>query len=180
MSNIKLFEQKKVRSQWDEEQEKWYFSIVDVIEILTDSPRPRKYWNALKTKLKNEGSQLSHDLGQLKMQSDDGKFYKTDVADTEQLLRLIQSIPSPKAEPFKQWLAKVGYERMQEIADPSQSIDRARENRQKLGRWVLSHRDTLNLAVGFNPRFRFRIFRRVVTAENITPISFNYRYATEI
>jgi DNA-damage-inducible protein D len=139
MSNIKLFEQKKVRSQWDEEKEKWYFSIVDVVEILTDSPRPRKYWSALKTKLKNEGSQLSHDLGQLKMQSDDGKFYKTDVADTEQLLRLIQSIPSPKAEPFKQWLAKVGYERMQEIADPSQSIDRARENWQKLGRsekWI--------------------------------------------
>jgi DNA-damage-inducible protein D len=139
MSNIKLFEQKKVRSQWDEETEKWYFSIVDVVEILTDSPRPRKYWSALKTKLKNEGSQLSHDLGQLKMQSDDGKFYKTDVADTEQLLRLIQSIPSPKAEPFKQWLAKVGYERMQEIADPSQSIDRARENWQKLGRsekWI--------------------------------------------
>ena len=114
MSNIKLFESKKIRSHWDAEQEKWYFSIVDVIEILTDSPRPRKYWNALKTKLKAEGSELSQNLGQLKMQAEDGKFYLTDVADTEQLLRLIQSIPSPKAEPFKQWLAMVGYERIEE------------------------------------------------------------------
>ena len=105
MSNIKIFESKKVRSHWDPEQEKWYFSIIDVIEVLTNSPRPRKYWNALKTKLRSEGSELSHNLGQLKMQSPDGKFYLTDVADTEELFRLIQSIPSPKAEPFKQWLA---------------------------------------------------------------------------
>ena len=104
---IKLFEEKQVRSIWDAEQEKWYISITDVIEILTGSPRPRKYWNALKTKLKAEGSELSQKLGQLKMQSADGKFYNTDVADTEQLFRLIQSIPSPKAEPFKLWLAQV-------------------------------------------------------------------------
>ncbi len=121
-NKIKLFEEQKVRTHWDEESQKWFFSIIDVIEILSGSPRPRKYWNALKTKLKQEGSELSHKLGQLKMQSDDGKFYKTDVADAELLLRLIQSIPSPKAEPFKQWLAKVGYERMQEIADPAQGI----------------------------------------------------------
>lgn len=136
---IKIFEQKQVRTHWDEEQEKWYFSVIDVIEILTESPRPRKYWNALKTKLKAEGSELSPKLGQLKMQATDGKFYMTDVADTETLFRIIQSIPSPKAEPFKQWLAKVGYERMQEIADPEQSLDRARENWQKLGRsekWI--------------------------------------------
>jgi hypothetical protein len=136
---IKIFEEKKVRTRYDEENEKWFFSIIDVIEILTGSPRPRKYWNALKTKLRAEGSELSHSLGQLKMQSADGKFYQTDVADTEQLLRLIQSIPSPKAEPFKQWLAKVGYERMQEIQDPSLSMDRARENWQKMGRsekWI--------------------------------------------
>jgi len=125
MSNIKLFESKKIRSSWNEEEEKWYFSVVDVIEILTDSPRPRKYWSALKTKLNTEGSELSHKLGQLKMQSEDGKFYSTDVADTEQLLRLIQSIPSPKAEPFKQWLAKVGYERMEENENPELSFDRA-------------------------------------------------------
>ncbi len=137
--SIVLFESKKVRTHWNEEEEKWYFSVIDVIEILTESPRPRKYWNALKTKLASEGSELSHKLGQLKMQADDGKMRETDVADTETLLRPIQSIPSPKAEPFKIWLAKVGYERMQEIANPEQSLDRARENWQKLGRsekWI--------------------------------------------
>ena len=133
MDNLKLFESKKIRSHWDVEKEKWHFSIVDIIEVLTDSPRPRKYWSALKTKLKVEGSQLSHKLGQLKMQSEDGKFYLTDTADTEQLLRLIQSIPSPKAEPFKQWLAKVGYERIEESQDPEMSIDRAMENYLNLG-----------------------------------------------
>lgn len=139
MVPIKLFEQKKVRSHFDPEKEVWYFSVIDVIEILTESPRPRKYWNALKTKLTDEGSELSQRLGQLKMEAGDGKMRETDVADTETLLRLIQSIPSPKAEPFKLWLARVGYERMQEIADPSQSIDRARENWLKLGRsekWI--------------------------------------------
>jgi|SRR5690554_608917 len=147
---IKIFEQKQVRTHWDEEQEKWFFSVIDVIEILTGSPRPRKYWSALKTKLKAEGSELSHKLGQLKMEATDGKFYLTDVADTETLLRIIQSIPSPKAEPFKQWLAKVGYERMQEISDPEQSLDRARENWQKLGRsekWIqqrMSGQETRN------------------------------------
>lgn len=139
MVNIKLFESKKVRSEWNEKEQQWYFSIIDIIEILTESPRPRKYWNALKTKLQKEGNELSHKLGHLKMQADDGKMRETDVADTETLLRIIQSIPSPKAEPFKQWLAKVGYERMQEIANPEQSLDRARENWQKLGRsekWI--------------------------------------------
>lgn len=139
MGNIKLFESKKVRSHWDAVKEVWYFSIIDVVEILTDSPRPRKYWNALKTKLKSEGSELSPKLGQLKLEAEDGKMRETDVADTETLLRIIQSIPSAKAEPFKQWLAKVGYERMKEIADPSQSIDRARENWKKLGhseKWI--------------------------------------------
>ncbi len=137
--SIKIFEEKTVRSHWDSEQEKWVFSIIDVIEILTDSPNPRKYWSVLKLRLKNEGNQLATNCSQLKMQSSDGKFYLTDVADTEQLLRLIQSIPSPKAEPFKQWLAKTGYERMKEIADPEQGLDRARENWQRLGRsekWI--------------------------------------------
>ena len=133
MSNIKLFEDKKIRTQYDTETETWYFSVVDVIEVLTGSPRPRKYWNALKTKLKTEGSELSHNLGQLKLESEDGKSYKTDVASTEQLLRLIQSIPSPKAEPFKQWLAKTGYERIEEIQDPEKSIDRAMGNYLKPG-----------------------------------------------
>jgi hypothetical protein len=133
MANIKLFESKKIRSQWNADAEKWFFSIVDVIEVLTDSPRPRKYWNALKTKLKTEGSELSHKLGQLKMEAEDGKMRDTDVADTEQLFRLIQSIPSPKAESFKQWLAKVGFERVEESQDPEKTIDRAMENYMRLG-----------------------------------------------
>lgn len=126
-SSIKLFEQKQIRSQWSEEDEKWYFSITDVIEVLTGTDRPRKYWSDLKSKLKKEGSQLSENIGQLKLMSADGKMYKTDVADSEQLFRLIQSIPSPKAEPFKQWLAKVGRERIDEIEDPEIGIDRLME-----------------------------------------------------
>ena len=138
-TSIKLFESKRIRTHWDETEEKWYFSVVDIVEVLTESPRPRKYWNALKTKLQQEGSELSQKLGQLKMPAEDGKMRETDVADTEALLRIIQSIPSSKAEPFKQWLAKVGYERMQEIQDPAQGLDRARENWRKLGRsekWI--------------------------------------------
>lgn len=125
--DIKLFESKRIRSEWSETDQKWYFSVIDVIEVLTESPRPRKYWNALKTKLRDEGSQLSQELGQLKMQAEDGKMRETDVADTEQLLRLIQSVPSPKAEPFKVWLAKVGYERMQEIENPELAQARMRD-----------------------------------------------------
>lgn len=139
MKNIKIFESKQIRSHWDTEEEKWYFSIVDIIEVLTGTERPRKYWSDLKAKLKKEGSELSEKIGQLKMEADDGKKRETDVADTEQLLILIQSIPSPKAESFKLWLAKVGYERMKKITDPAQSLDRARENWQKLGRsekWI--------------------------------------------
>ena len=124
-NSIILFNQKRVRRIWDEEKELWYFSVVDVVEILTDSPRPRKYWNALKTKLKQEGSELSQKMGQLKLESPDGKKYLTDVADTETILRLIQSIPSLKAEPFKIWLAKVGYERIEETEDPEIAFDRA-------------------------------------------------------
>lgn len=133
MSNIKLFESKKIRSSWNADEEKWYFSIVDIIEVLTGTDRPRKYWSDLKAKLKKEGSELSEKIGQLKMEAEDGKLRETDIADTEQLFRLIQSIPSPKAEPFKQWLAKVGYERVEEIQDPELSIDRAMENYLKLG-----------------------------------------------
>ena len=140
MSSIKLFESKKVRSHWDAEKEAWYFSVIDVVEILTDSSNPRDYWFKMKIRVKTEdGLELSTICRQLKLEATDGKMRETDVADTETLLRIIQSIPSPKAEPFKQWLAKVGYQRMQEIADPSQSIDRARENWQKLGRsekWI--------------------------------------------
>ncbi|MDW8849518.1 Bro-N domain-containing protein [Flavobacterium sp. MMLR14_040] len=139
MSPIQLFEQKKVRSHYDTEKEIWYFSVIDVIQILTGSTIPKRYWTDLKKKLKAEGSEAYDKIVQLKMLADDGKNRLTDTADTETLLRLIQSIPSPKAEPFKQWLAKVGYERIQELADPSQSLDRARENWQNLGRsekWI--------------------------------------------
>jgi hypothetical protein len=119
MSNIKLFESQKIRSIWDAEQEKWYFSVIDVIQILTDSSNPRRYWSDLKRKLELEGfAQLYEIIVQLKMVSPDGKKYITDCSDTEGLLRIIQSIPSPKAEPFKQWLAKVGYERIEETQDP--------------------------------------------------------------
>jgi hypothetical protein len=133
MSNIKLFESKKVRSHWDSEQEKWFISIVDVVGILTDSPDARNYWKVLKHRLKKEGNESVTNCNQLKLESSDGKFYKTDVADTEQLFRLIQSIPSPKAEPFKLWLAKVASERLDEIQDPELSIDRALENYMNLG-----------------------------------------------
>ena len=124
---IKLFEDKQIRSVWDEDAEKWYISIVDVVEVLTESPNPRKYWSVLKTRLKKEGSELATNCRQLKLQAADGKFYKSDVADVEQLFRLIQSIPSPKAEPFKMWLAEIGRERLEEIDDPEQGIDRMME-----------------------------------------------------
>lgn len=130
---IQLFEDKKVRTLWDDRQQKWFISIIDVIEILTNTDRPRKYWSDLKAKLKKEGSELSEKIGQLKMQSSDGKFYNTDVADTEQLFRLIQSIPSPKAEPFKLWLAQVASERLDEMQDPELTIDRALNEYQQLG-----------------------------------------------
>ncbi len=124
---IKLFNDKQIRTIWDSDQEKWFFSIVDVVGILTESPNPRKYWSVLKSRLKAEGSQLTTNCSQLKMLSADGKYYKTDVADTQQLFRLIQSIPSPKAEPFKLWLAKIGKERIDEIEDPEIGIDRIME-----------------------------------------------------
>ena len=142
MSNIKLFESKKVRTHWDEAKEKWYFSIVDIIRILTDQPstdRARNYWKVLKNRLLKEGNETVTNCNQLKLEAEDGKMRLTDVGDVEQIFRVVQSIPSPKAEPFKQWLAKVGYERMQEIQDPEMSLDRARENWQQSGRsekWI--------------------------------------------
>jgi len=138
-NKVQLFQKQPVRTLWDEEQEKWYFSIVDVVAILAENSRPRKYWSDLKKKLKDEGSELSENIGQLKMKATDGKMRMTDVADTEQLLRLIQSIPSPKAEPFKLWLAKVGSERIDETEDPELAFDRAMETYLKKGyskEWV--------------------------------------------
>ena len=136
---IKLFEQREIRSVWSDEEEKWYFSIVDVVGVLSESENPNNYWKVLKNRLKKEGSQLVTNCNQLKLKSSDGKFYKTDVADTEQLFRLIQSIPSPKAEPFKLWIAKVARERIDEIEDPEIGIDRLMETYLKKGyskEWV--------------------------------------------
>ena len=127
MSNIKLFESKQIRSVWNEGEQKWYFSVVDVVGILADSPDPRNYWKVLKHRLAKEGNQSVTNCNQLKMQSTDGKFYNTDVADAKQLLRLIQSIPSPKAEPFKLWLAQVGSDRLDEIENPELAAQRTRE-----------------------------------------------------
>lgn len=123
---IQLFENQPIRTAWNEEQEEWYFSVVDVIHVLTGSENPRRYWSDLKRKLKSEGAtQLYENIVQLKMKSSDGKNYKTDAATTEQLLRIIQSIPSPRAEPVKRWLAQVGREHIEETIDPEQAIDRA-------------------------------------------------------
>ena len=140
-----LFEGKEIRRVWDSEKEDYYFSVVDVISVLTESPRPRKYWNALKTKLDSEGSQLSSKLGQLKLKSQkDGKGYLTDVLDTKGILRLIESVPSPKAEPFKLWLANLGSERIDEVFDPEIAIDRVVDYYRKRGytdKWI---KDRLN------------------------------------
>lgn len=130
---IKLFNEKLVRTVWDDEQEKWYFSVVDVVGILTDSPNPNNYWKVLKNRLKKEGNQSVTDCNQLKMLSRDGKYYKTDALDTEQLFRFVQSIPSPKAEPFKLWLAQIAKERLDEMQDPELTIDRALLQYKQLG-----------------------------------------------
>ena len=136
---VVLFENYPVRREWDEKTEKWYFSVVDIVAVLAQNDRPRKYWDDLKRKLREEGSELSEKIGQLKLLAKDGKKYLTDVADVETILRLIQSVPSPKAEPIKLWLARVGYERMQETVDPEIAVTRARRNWQLLGRskkWI--------------------------------------------
>lgn len=172
-NEIKIFEDRKVRTLWDNEQEKWYFSIIDVIEVLTNSPRPRKYWNALKTKLKAEGSELSQKLGQLKMEAEDGKQRLTDVADTEQLFRLIQSIPSPKAEPFKQWLAQVAAERLDEMQDPELSIDRALEQYMKLGyseNWINQRLKSIEIRKELTEEWKKRGLKEGVQFATLTDI----------
>lgn len=138
-NTLTTFEKNPIRRVWDEKEEKWWFSVVDVVGVLAQNARPRKYWDDLKRKLKIEGSQVSEKIGHLKMEAPDGKMRLTDVTDTETLFRLIQSIPSPKAEPFKLWLAKVGYERLQETADPERALNRGRKHWKALGRsekWI--------------------------------------------
>lgn len=176
MSNkefIQLFEDRKLRTVWDAEQEKWFVSIVDVIAILTDSPNPRKYWSVLKTRLKAEGSKLTTDCSQLKMQSADGKYYKTDVADTEQLFRLIQSIPSPKAEPFKLWFAQVANERLDEMQDPELSIDRALEQYLQLGyseNWINQRLKSIEIRKELTDEWKKRGLKEGVQFANLTDI----------
>ena len=149
-NELKIFEDKKIRVKWNEEEEKWYFSVVDVISILTDNDYQagRKYWSVLKTRLKKEGSELTTNCSQLKMKSLDGKYYNTDVMTTEQVLRLVQSIPSKKAEPFKLWLAQVGKERIDEAYDPEIAINRALDIYRKKGyseEWINQRLKTIDI-----------------------------------
>lgn len=156
-NEIQLFDGKQVRYVWDEEQEKYFFSVVDVIQVLTDSPRPRKYWNALKTKLAAEGSELSSKMGQLKLPASDGKSYLTDVADTEQVFRLIQSVPSKKAEPFKLWLSALGQERMNQLQDPELSIEQAIKDYRRLGYsedWINQRIKTIEIRKGLTDEWQ--------------------------
>ena len=156
-NEIQLFDGKQVRYVWYEEQEKYFFSVVDVIQVLTDSPRPRKYWNALKTKLAAEGSELSSKMGQLKLPASDGKSYLTDVADTEQVFRLIQSVPSKKAEPFKLWLAALGQERMDQLQDPELSIEQAIKDYRRLGYsedWINQRIKTIEIRKGLTDEWQ--------------------------
>lgn len=172
-NEIKIFEDKKVRTLWDENQGKWFFSVIDVIEILTGTDRPRKYWSDLKSKLKKEGSELSAVIGQLKMQSADGKFYLTDVADTEQVFRLIQSIPSPKVEPFKRWLAQVAAERLDEMQDPELSIDRALEQYMKLGyseNWINQRLKSIEIRKELTDEWKKRGLKEGVQFATLTDI----------
>jgi hypothetical protein len=172
-NEIKIFEDKKVRTLWDAEQEKWYLSVVDVVAVLTDSPNPRKYWSVLKTRLKAEGSQLATNCSQLKMQSADGKFYLTDVADTEQLFRLIQSIPSPKAEPFKLWLAQIAAERLDEMQDPELTIDRALEQYLKLGyseNWINQRLKSIEIRKELTDEWKKRGLKEGVQFATLTDI----------
>jgi hypothetical protein len=156
---IKLFNEKQIRTLWDDTQEKWFFSIVDVVRILTESVNPNNYWKVLKNRLMKEGSELVTNCNQLKMQSSDGKYYKTDVGDTEQIFRLIQSIPSPKAEPFKLWLAQVGRERIDEIEDPEIGIDRLMETYLRKGyskEWINQRLKSIEIRKELTDEWDFR------------------------
>jgi len=170
---LQLFEDKKVRTLWDSDQEKWFFSIVDIIKILTETPNARKYWSVLKMRLKEEGSQLTTNCSQLKMQSADGKYYKTDVADTEQLFRLIQSIPSPKAEPFKLWLAKIASERVDEIQDPELTIDRALEQYLQMGyseNWINQRLKSIEIRKELTDEWKSRGLKEGIQFATLTDI----------
>jgi hypothetical protein len=170
---LQLFEDTKVRALWDADQEKWYFSIVDAIAVLSESSNPNNYWKVLKNRLKKEGSQLVTNCNQLKMQSADGKFYKTDVADTEQLFRLIQSIPSPKAEPFKLWLAEIASERLDEMQDPELTIDRALEQYLQLGyseNWINQRLKSIEIRKELTDEWKSRGMKEGIQFATLTDI----------
>ena len=172
-TQIKLFEDKKVRAIWDEEAEEWYFSVVDVVAVLTESPNPRKYWSVLKTRLKAEGSQLATNCSQLKMPSADGKMYKTDCLNNEQLFRLIQSIPSPKAEPFKLWMAQVAKERLDELQDPEQGIQRALLEYRALGyseNWINQRLKSIEIRKDLTDEWKKRGLKEGVQFATLTDI----------
>jgi prophage antirepressor-like protein len=172
-NKIRLFEEKKVRTAWDEASEEWYFSVVDVIEVLTGTDRPRKYWNDLKKKLKIEGSELSEKIGQLKMVAADGKKYLTDVVSTQQLFRLIQSIPSPKAEPFKLWIAQVAKERLDQIQDPELSIEQAMADYKRLGysdSWINQRLQSIEIRKDLTDEWKSRGLQEGVHFATLTDI----------
>jgi len=172
-NEIKLFEQRVVRSIWDAEQEKWFMSIVDVVSVLTESPNPQVYWRVLKKRLKDEGNETVTNCNGLKMEASDGKMRMTDVADTEQLFRLIQSIPSPKAEPFKLWLAKVAAERLDEMQDPELSIDRALEQYMNLGyseNWINQRLKSIEIRKELTDEWKKRGLKEGVQFATLTDI----------
>ncbi len=175
-NKIQLFEEKKVRALWDDEAEKWYFSIVDVIAVLTESPNPRNYWKVLKHRLIKEGNESVTNCNQLKMQSSDGKRYKTDVADTEQLLRLIQSIPSPKAEPFKQWMAQVAAQRLDQMQDPELSIEQAMMDYKRLGysdAWINQRLKSIEIRKDLTDEWKKRGLQEGVQFATLTDIIYS-------
>ena len=172
-ADIKIFEEKKVRTLWDADKEKWYLAIVDVVAALTDSPNPQVYWSVLKKRLKDEGNETVTNCNALKMEAPDGKMRVTDVADTEQLFRLIQSIPSPKAEPFKRWLAKVAAERLDEMQDPELSIDRALEQYMNLGyseNWINQRLKSIEIRKDLTNEWKKRGLKEGVQFATLTDI----------
>ena len=175
-NQIKLFEEKKVRAVYDDAEEKWYFSVVDVVAVLTDSPNPRNYWKVLKHRLKNEGNETVTNCNQLKLQAEDGKMRKTDVADTEQLFRLIQSIPSPKAEPFKQWMAQVAAQRLDQMQDPELGIQQALADYKRLGysdNWINQRLKSIEICKDLTDEWKRRGLEEGVQFATLTDIIYH-------
>ena len=175
-NQIKLFEEKKVRAVYDDAEEKWYFSVVDVVAVLTDSPNPRNYWKVLKHRLKNEGNETVTNCNQLKLQAEDGKMRKTDVADTEQLFRLIQSIPSPKAEPFKQWMAQVAAERLDQMQDPELGIRQALADYKHLGysdNWINQRLKSIEIRKDLTDEWKRRGLEEGIQFATLTDIIYH-------